>query len=302
MSFKPQAMEPFYPNFVENTEQPVPMDLINSYSCPNELDEGKCNFSNVWNSPVEAINESTSLVAGELKSVETSSMSAAEENLVDLTNQSVENINNSMGMVEPETMSTIDIVPENPTPSSLNFDSDSASSVKTGLDDFLAGVNESFNSSVNKGETAVKSFLNKITSSITSVTTSASETVDNAQSLANDKVSNLSSDLKEASSKASAFAVDLLRHTIVVVEDSLSNGASSFVYYYASAKERLPPETKDALTLYEEITGKALKPAGAALQQVSLFGMHVSFMSHGLFFDDPQTNFCLYISVSSWHQ
>ncbi|XVF65816.1 hypothetical protein PTKIN_Ptkin09bG0281200 [Pterospermum kingtungense] len=270
MSFKPQAMESFYPNFVESAEQAMPMDLINSYSCPNELDDRKCNFSNVWSSSVDAINESTPLGAGELKDVDTSSISAVEERLVDLTNQSVENTNNAMGMVGPETMSTIDRTPENPTAasSSLNFDNGSASSVKTGLDDFLAGVNESFNSSVNKGETAVKSLLDKITSSITSVTTSASQTVDNAQALANNKVSNLSSDLKEASSKANAFAVDLLRHTIVVVEDYLSNGASSFVCYYASAKERLPPEIKDALNLYEERTGKALKPVGAALQQV----------------------------------
>ncbi|XVF29591.1 hypothetical protein REPUB_Repub15cG0135200 [Reevesia pubescens] len=298
MSFKSQATESFYSTFVESTEQPVDMDLINSYSCPD--DDVKCNFSNLWSSSVEAINESTPVGVGELKYVENSSISAAEEKLVDLTNQSVENANNSSGMVGPETMSTIDAMAENPTAasSSLNFDNDSASSVKTSLDDFLAGVNESFYSSVNKGENAVKSLLDKITSSITSVKTSAAEAVDNAQALANNKVSYLSSDLKEASSKANAFAVDLLRHTIVVVEDSLSNGASSFVYYYRSAKEILPPEIKDALTLYEERTGKTLKPVGAALQQVYT-GIEGLERSLGFDPNDPIVPFFLLFGTSA---
>lgn len=300
MSFKPQAMESFYSNFVESTEQPVPMDLINSYSCPDELDDVKCNFSDVWSSSVKAINESTPPGVGELKYVETSSTSAAEEKLVDLTNQSVENANNSMGMIGPEAMSTGDSLPENATgaSSSLNFDNDSVSSLKTGLDDFLAGVNETFNSSVNKGENAVKGLVDKITSSITSVTTTASDAVDNAQALANNKVSNLSSDLKEALSKANAFAVDLLRHTIVVVEDSLSNGASSSVYYYGSAKERLPPEIKDALTLYEERTEKALKPVGAALQQVYT-GIEGLERSLGFDPNDPIVPFFLLFGTSA---
>ncbi|XP_022761501.1 calcium sensing receptor, chloroplastic isoform X2 [Durio zibethinus] len=300
MSFKPQAMESLYSNFVESTQQPVPMDLINSYSCQDEFDEVKCNFSKVWSSSVDAINKSTPVGVGELKYVKTSDISAAEEKLKDLTEQSVENANNSMGMVGPETMSTVDTVPENPTAasSSLNFDNDSLSSVKTGLDDFLAGVNESFNSSVIKGENAVKSLLDKINSSITSVKTSASEAVDNAQALANNKVSNFSSDLKEASSKANAFAVDLLRRAIVVVEDSLSNGASSVVYYYGSAKEHLPPEIKDALTLYEERTGKALKPVRAALQQVYT-GIEGLERSVGLDPNDPIVPFFLLVGTSA---
>ncbi|XP_022722022.1 calcium sensing receptor, chloroplastic-like [Durio zibethinus] len=300
MSFKPQATESFYSNFVESTEQLVPVDLINSYSCPDELDDVKCNVSNVWSSSVEAINESTPLGVGELKYVETSSISAAEEKVVDLTNQPVENANNSMGMVGPETTSTVDAMPENPTEatSSLNFDNDSLTSVTTGLDDFLAGVNKSINLSLNKGENAVKSLLDKITSSITSVMTSASEAIDNAQALANNKVSNISSDLKEASSKANAFAVDLLRRTIVVVEDSLSNGASSFVYYYGSAKERLPPEIKDAMTFYEERTGKALKPVGSALQQVYA-GIEGLERSLGFDPNDPIVPFSLLFGTSA---
>ncbi|GMI93025.1 hypothetical protein like AT3G59780 [Hibiscus trionum] len=284
MSFKPQAAEPFYSGFVETNEQPVPMDLINSYSCPDKLNDVNCNVSDVWSSLVEAVNESNPL----------------DEKLLDLTKQSVENVNSSMGTVGSETMSTIDTMVENPiaAPSTLTFDNDSPSSVTNSLDDFLTGVNESFSSSVNKGENAVKSLLDKITSSTTSVTTSASEAVDNTQALANTKVSNLSSDLNEAASKANAFVVDLLRRTIVIVEDYLSYGASSCGYYYGSAKERLPPEIKDALTLYEDRTGKALKPVGAALQQVYT-GIEGVETSLGFDPNDPIVPFILLFGTSA---
>ncbi|TYI60909.1 hypothetical protein E1A91_D10G137100v1 [Gossypium mustelinum] len=283
-SFKPQAMEPFYTSFAETTEQPVPMDLINNYSCPEKFNDAKCNISNVWSSSVKAVNDSNPL----------------EEKLVDLTNQSVENANNSMGMVGSETISTVDTMVENPiaASSTLNFDNDSLSGGINSLDKFLTGVNESFNSSVNRGENAMRNLLDKITSSITSVTTSASEAVDNAQALADNKVSNLSNDLNEASNKANAFAVDLLRRTIVVVENSLFNGASSFGYYYGSAKERLPPEIKDALTLYEERTGKALKPVGAALQQVYT-GIEGVERSLGFDPSDPIVPFFLLFGTSA---
>ncbi|KAK6266333.1 hypothetical protein QUC31_017170 [Theobroma cacao] len=300
MSFKPQAMESFYSNFVESAEQPMSMDLINRYSCPDELDDVKCTFSNEGSPSIQAINESTPFEVGQLKYVETSSLSAAEEKLVDLTNQSAESTNDSVGMVGPETVTTVDMLPDNSTAasSSLNFDNDSLSSVKTGLDDFLSGFNESINSSVNKGENAVKSLLDNITSSINSVTTSASEAVDNVQASASNKVSNLSNDLTEALGKANAFLVDLLRRTIVVVEDSLSNGASSLVYFYGSAKERLPPEINDALALYEERTGKALKPVGAAFQQVYI-GIEGLERSLGFDPNDPIIPFFLLIGTSA---
>ncbi|KAK6255520.1 hypothetical protein SCA6_016825 [Theobroma cacao] len=300
MSFKPQAMESFYSNFVESAEQPVSMDLINRYSCPDELDDVKCTFSNEGSPSIQAINESTPFEVGQLKYVETSSLSAAEEKLVDLTNQSAESTNDSVGMVGPETVTTVDMLPDNSTAasSSLNFDNDSLSSVKTGLDDFLSGFNESINSSVNKGENAVKSLLDNITSSINSVTTSASEAVDNVQASASNKVSNLSNDLTEALGKANAFLVDLLRRTIVVVEDSLSNGASSLVYFYGSAKERLPPEINDALALYEERTGTALKPVGAAFQQVYI-GIEGLERSLGFDPNDPIIPFFLLIGTSA---
>ncbi|XP_039050510.1 uncharacterized protein LOC120191671 [Hibiscus syriacus] len=296
MCFKPQATKSLYSNFVEGIEQPVSVDLVNSYSCPDELVDVKCKISNGWSSSVEALMSPTDV---ELKYVEDSSISTAEEKLVDLSNQLVENANDYMGLEGPETISTIDTTPKTPTAasSSVNFDNDSLSNAKTGLDDFLAGVNESVNSSLDKVENAVKSILEKITS-ITSVKTSASEAVVNAQVLADNKLSNLSNDLKEASSKANIFAVDLLRRTIVGVEDSLSNGASSFIYYYASSKERLPPEIKNTLTLYEEKTGKVLKSVGDALQQIYI-GIEGLERSLGFDPNDPIVPFFLFVGSSA---
>ncbi|KAE8728106.1 ion channel CASTOR-like isoform X1 [Hibiscus syriacus] len=295
--FKPQATKSSYSNFVESTEQPVSVDLINGYSCPDEVVDVKCKISNGWSSSVEAIISPADV---ELKYVENPSVAGAEENLVDLSNQSVENANDYMGLEGPETISTIDTTPKTPTAasSSLNFDNDSLSNAKTGLDDFLAGVNESVNSSLDKGENSAKSLLVKITSSITSVKTSASKTVDNVQVLADNKFTNLSNNLKEASSKATIFAVDVLRHTTVVVEDSLSKGASSFVYYYASAKERLPSEIKDTITLYEGKTGKALKPVGDALQEVYI-GIEGLERSLGIDPNDPIVPFFLFVGSSA---
>ncbi|XP_039062291.1 uncharacterized protein LOC120206765 isoform X1 [Hibiscus syriacus] len=297
MCFKPQATKSLYSNFVESTEQPVSVDLVNGYSCPDEVVDVKCKISNEWSSSVEAIMSPADV---ELKYVEDSSISDAEEKFVDSSNQLVENANDYMGLEGPETISTIDTTPETSTAasSSLNFDNDSLSNAKTGLDDFLSGVNETVNYSLDKGENAVKSLLEKITSSITSVKTSASEAVDNAQVLADNKLSNLSNDLKEVSSKANIFAVDLLRRTIVGVEDSLANGASTFVYYYASAKESLPPEIKDTLTLYEEKTGKVLKPVGDALQQIYI-GIEGLERSVGFDPNDPIVPFFLFIGSSA---
>ena len=85
------------------------------------------------------------------------------------------------------------------------------------------------------------------------------------------KLSNFSSDFKEATSKGSVIAVDLLRRAIVVLEESLANGASFAVNSYQSSKAFLPPDISNALNLSEKKASEFLGPAKAAFQQVSLF-------------------------------
>lgn len=278
ISFKTQATKSSFSGFVENT-QSVPVDFSNS--CPSELDGIKCQPTDAWSSLVGAINDLQPMESGELEYVDTSGVPTMEEGLKDFTDQMTENVDKLMGPVEPETMSPIELTPENPAPllDSLDIDSNSTSNVKSSFDDFLARASETFNSSINKGENAVKNLLDTITSSITSVQKSALDVVDNALggvfssvdqtgNLAGNKLMSFSTNLTEASSKATVVAIDVLRRTIVALEDSIVNGASFVVYYYGTTKEMLPPEIKAALNLSEERAIEILRPFGSAFQQV----------------------------------
>lgn len=291
--FKTQATKSLYSSFVENSKS-VSIDFINS--CPNELDDISCKPSNAWSYSVEAANEMNPMGSGELKYIEDSSVPAVEEGLVDFADRMTENADKLMAPVEPKTTLAIELTPENPTTTfdSLDMDNSSISNIKSSFDDFLAGVNESFSSSMIKGENAVKSSLDTITSSLTSIKKSTSEAVDNVVSRvfssfdqtggsAGSKLTNFSTDLKEASSKATVAAVDVLRNTIVALEESITNGASFVVYYYGTTKESLPPEIRDALNLYEDRAVKLWRPVGSALQQVLLeFGYKSVSLLHDI--------------------
>lgn len=236
----------------------------------------------MWSSSTGNISKGQEMGTVELKYVESLNLSASDNGLVDFTDQSNEKLNVWSGSVEPEITSTIDSIPETSTssPDSLELDSASISSMKSSFEEFFSDVNKSFSASVNKGENAVKNSLETITSSVSSFVKSVNEAVDNAVygafsnvnptgEVAGDKVTNFSSNLKEATSKAADFTIDALRRTFVVVEDSLTNGASFVLYSYQSAKELLAPEVRDALNLYEERASEFLRPAKVAFQQVS---------------------------------
>ncbi|KAH9782862.1 Rhodanese domain-containing protein [Citrus sinensis] len=274
--FKTQATKSLYSSFVENTA-----------------------------------NEMNPMGSGELKYIEDSSVPAVEEGLVDFADRMTENADKLMAPVEPKTTLAIELTPENPTTTfdSLDMDNSSISNIKSSFDDFLAGVNESFSSSMIKGENAVKSSLDTITSSLTSIKKSTSDAVDNVVSRvfssidqtggsAGSKLTNFSTDLKEASSKATVAAVDVLRNTIVALEESITNGASFVVYYYGTTKESLPPEIRDALNLYEDRAVKLWRPVGSALQQVSVA---IEGLERSLGFDpnDPIVPFVVFLGTSA---
>ncbi|EEF37487.1 conserved hypothetical protein [Ricinus communis] len=197
---------------------------------------------------------------------------------MDFTGQSTDNADSLTSAVESDIMSTSVMTPENPSTVS-DSGNDSLSSVNTSFGDFVDGVRDSLSTSMSKGENALQNSLDAITSSITSITKGANETVDNAFSrvfsavdqtkgLTNNKLTTFSSDLKEATSKAAVFSGDVLRGTIIAVENSIIKGASFVVYSYGSAKELLPPEIKDALNLSEEKTVQILRPIGTFSQQI----------------------------------
>ncbi|CAF2174329.1 unnamed protein product [Brassica napus] len=182
---------------------------------------------------------------------------------------------------EPGTGSSVDISPDTsvslPDPTDLN--QESLPDVKASFDDFSSGVKDSFSSSLNQGENAVKNTLDSLSSSVTSITKNASEAVDNAfktafstldqtGDVAGDKLSSFSGGLKEASNGAASVAIDLLRQSISTAERSVANGVSFAAYSYGSAKELLPPDVKSAINSSEDVALKVLRPLGAVLEQV----------------------------------
>ncbi|KAJ6975785.1 hypothetical protein NC653_031577 [Populus alba x Populus x berolinensis] len=312
ISFKTQAVKSFYSSFVESNEQSISLAFINDHSCPNESGDIKCKFYNDWISSVGAIDELHPMGGGgKLKSFESYNIADVEEELVDSTDQLTEKTDSFIGLVEPQTTSTIDITPEKPSlgPESLEMDSDSLSSAKTSLDDLLGGFKESINTSVNKGENAVQSSLNTITTSITSIKKSASEAADSALSkvfstfnqtgeLAGDRLTSFSTGLREAVKKTTGASVEVLRGAIVAVEESIVKGTSFVVYSYGSAKELLPPDIRGALNLSEERATKILRPIGATFQQVYIA---IEGLEKGLGLDpnDPVVPFVLFLGTSA---
>ncbi|XP_048230422.1 uncharacterized protein LOC8286369 isoform X2 [Ricinus communis] len=253
-------------------------------------------------------NDWSSSVGEKLEHAESYSISGAEEGLMDFTGQSTDNADSLTSAVESDIMSTSVMTPENPSTVS-DSGNDSLSSVNTSFGDFVDGVRDSLSTSMSKGENALQNSLDAITSSITSITKGANETVDNAFSrvfsavdqtkgLTNNKLTTFSSDLKEATSKAAVFSGDVLRGTIIAVENSIIKGASFVVYSYGSAKELLPPEIKDALNLFEEKTVQILRPIGTFSQQ---FYSAIEDLERNLGLDpnDPVVPFFLFLGTSA---
>lgn len=184
---------------------------------------------------------------------------------------------------QPETLSSTDIIPENfaPRPSSINVDNESLASTKASVGDFLSGINDSFKASISQGENALRSSLDTVTSFADSVGKTATKSVDNAFSkafsavdqtgdIANNKLTSFSSGLSGITNKAPAVAIDVLRRAIVVVESSLTSGASYVVYLYGSAKDLLPAGIRDTVNVYEDKATEILRPVGSATQRVIL--------------------------------
>ncbi|CAN1253473.1 Calcium sensing receptor, chloroplastic [Linum perenne] len=155
--------------------------------------------------------------------------------------------------------------------------SDSSSFTATAsFDDLFARIQDSIGASVNTGENVVTSSLNSINSSLTSITETASEAVDNVWSkvfsnidqIAGIRLSGLLNDSKDATARLTGVSADVLRRTIVIVEDSIVKGTYFVVDYYGSAKELLPSEIRDAVNVTEERVGQILRPVGTTLHEV----------------------------------
>lgn len=259
--------------------------LRNSFTAQSTTKTVSGSFSSpsTWgHSPVTVDWHHHSLSNGELRYIEERyDLSTGPDELVDFATQSTEGSDTLFAPVQPETLSSTDVMPENfaPMPSSVNGDNESLASTKASVGDVFAGINESLNASINKGENALRSSLDTTTSFIDSVIGNATKSADDAfgkafsavdqtGELANKKFTSFSSELSGVTSKAPALAVDVFRRTIVAVESSLTSGASYVVYLYGSAKELLPAGIRDTVNVYEDKATEILEPVGPATQKV----------------------------------
>uniref|UniRef100_A0A803M5Q3 Rhodanese domain-containing protein n=1 Tax=Chenopodium quinoa TaxID=63459 RepID=A0A803M5Q3_CHEQI len=182
-------------------------------------------------------------------------------------------------------------------------------SSSSSFENILSQTNESIRASFGEGENALNSSVDKINSTISDIvkdgnqvienlTTKVLSSFDQAGELTSSKLSSLPSNLKESSSKAGVVALELLRKTIFVVEDSFVKG-SKFVYYsYETSKELLPLEIQDALKLFEEKTSQISRPVGMVFLQVysAIEGLERSL---GLDPSDPIVPFILFVGTTS---
>ncbi|CAJ2668196.1 unnamed protein product [Trifolium pratense] len=239
------------------------------------------------------------------------SLSTVPEELVDFAGQSTEGSDALVAPAQPEAISSTDI-------SSGKFESvssliqggnESLAATKESVGDLVSGVNESFNAAVNKGEDILRSSLDTASSFVDSIVKNATTSADNAFSkvfssvdqtgdLANKKITSVSSGINGVTSKAPGLVIDVLRRTVVVVESSLSKGASYVVYLYGSAKEVLPAEIRGSVNVYEEKATQILRPVGSATQQIytAFYSLEKSL---GLDPNDPIIPFVVFVGSSA---
>lgn len=177
------------------------------------------------------------------------------------------------------------------------------------FEDLVSQTNESLRASFGDGGNAFNSSVDKITSTTTDIIKDANEAIENlttkvfssfdqAGELTRSKLSDLPGAVTQSSGKAGIVALDLLRKTVLVVEDILLKG-SKFIYYsYETSKEYLPPEIQNALKLFEEKAGEILRPVGMVFLQVysAIEGVERSL---GLDPSDPIVPFVLLFGTSS---
>ncbi|GAB2268574.1 hypothetical protein Dimus_003529 [Dionaea muscipula] len=166
-------------------------------------------------------------------------------------------------------------------PDSLRADTNLLSNLRNKIEDMLTDANDSVGTSVSSGSNALNRSIVRITSTITATFEDTNKavdilisevisSVDQTGELTRKKLISIFRDLQQDSSKIGVVVLDLLRQTIIAVEDSLTKGSRLISSSYGSVKELLPPEVQSVLNLSEERTREFSRPVGMAFQQVSV--------------------------------
>lgn len=281
-SFKRRPVSCFYSNY---SKQCASMGMNDRSLYQNGLENIRHFTQSSYQ--VGLIDETHHLGPNGMIFVDSSSNSAADDQLMDFISKAIDNTEALPNYADVESVTSFDSVPTVPPPvsDSLNIDVNSLPGQETNFADIVSEMNKSTADIINGGENVLNNVFDSVTSSLTTSLTNANEAVDDAITeiisfvnksgeSAGNKLTGLSSELKEASGRAGLFALDVLRGTIIVVEDSLIQGGKTVGYAYSFVREFLPPEFQEALSLYEDIVEKVLNPAGTTFQQV-----HFTFLA-----------------------
>lgn len=270
-----QPVKALYSEFLKHSDLSDSMHIINQCSFEKGLEKNQLELLlSSGNYPTFRVNESFTIGTGDIQFAESSGV---EEKLMGFSKQLLDEADNFSKSSYPDSTITVDIVQDNPSlPSdALNVDRNSLSNAvdivnetNKSIGDLINRGENVFNSSVNTVTSSLKSALDEAIKALDSVSSGLTSSVDRAGESASNKFIGLSGNLKETSGKLGMVTVDLLRNTIVVVEDTIAKGFSAAVYSYDSVKGLLPPEIQDTLNSSESKLAEAFRPVGAVVQQV----------------------------------
>ncbi|KZV58824.1 Rhodanese/cell cycle control phosphatase superfamily protein isoform 1 [Dorcoceras hygrometricum] len=304
-SFKRRPASCFYSNYAANSEQCSSMDMISRSA--NQIGLGSTKYFKHGNYQVGMLDDSHLLGPNHMIFVESVGGSPEGDQLVELTSETIDNIVDIPSYADPELTTPFYGVPSDPSPApnSLNGDVNSFSD----LDASISELKGTFSDTIKSGENILNNSIDTITSSVNRTLTNTTEAFDgvikditsffnkSGESISN-KFTGVTSDLKGASGRAGLGALDVLRKAVVIVEDSLIQGAKTAGYAYNSAKEVLPPEVKETVSFSENTVMKVLGPVGTAFQQVYI-AVEGFEKSLGLDPNDPLVPLVLFLAFST---
>ncbi|KAG6425897.1 hypothetical protein SASPL_110105 [Salvia splendens] len=216
------------------------------------------------------------------------------DNITFVDDQQVDFLMNTVDNAEALPVESV-VQPSHLLSHSFDMDEDSLSYLEAKLSDIVSILRESAADASKIGESVLKNTNRAVSDSIDEIILFVKKSA-GSQSPGG-MLSGLSSELKEASGRAGPFALDVLRGTIVVGEDSLIRGGKAVAYAYSFVKGYLPPQVREAFGVSEERVEKVLYPVGTALHQVymSVEGFEESL---GLDPNDPLVPFVLFLGLS----
>ncbi|KAK8954109.1 hypothetical protein KSP39_PZI002701 [Platanthera zijinensis] len=250
-------------------------NLLGSYAQNHGLDSESVYRMNLW---------STSLEALATQDVNPTVTDSNAEVVVKISNFLGQNLN-GLSTFAPETFSASDAMtgtlPGSPPviPGALEVVSKESSDLKENIASFFSGIEDSVAKLLDRADDSVATLFDAwklslsdgksaVTKTYDSAVSSLFSFFDNSKGQTTSQSTGFSFNLDKNISKAGAVVIDILRWTIIGVEEAISKSVTFVVYNYASAKAFLPPDIRNILNMFEDEVTQSLSPIEAALQQV----------------------------------